>query len=165
MHLKRDKSLTCSITAISRWVLQGSIHIWTIGPLPLHCKFLLVSRPSRYEELLRGERTIHQELQALERKFETWAQMTNDHVIPTQRPASSQRPLASARDITKDLPPEVATFEVSYSLMGRPWFWHFYEGTAVTIHFISWSSLPIPAVHMTHFIFIAKRNKCQTVIP
>ena len=75
--------------------------------------------PFRYEELLRGERTLHQELQALERKFETWAQAANDPSALTHRSASTQRPLASARDITKDLPPEVAAFEVRCILQGR----------------------------------------------
>lgn len=70
----------------------------------------------RYEELLREERTINQELQALERKFETWAQAANDPASLTHRSATTQRPLASARDITKDLPPEVAAFEVSSEL-------------------------------------------------
>ncbi|KAK7116401.1 coiled-coil domain-containing protein 112-like [Littorina saxatilis] len=65
----------------------------------------------KYEELLREERTINQELQALERKFETWAQAANDPASLTHRSATTQRPLASARDITKDLPPEVAAFE------------------------------------------------------
>ena len=66
--------------------------------------------------MLREERTLHQELEALERKFETWAQMTNGPATLTHRSATPQRPLASDRDITKDLPPEVATFEVSDGL-------------------------------------------------
>ncbi|KAL8581106.1 hypothetical protein ACOMHN_033554 [Nucella lapillus] len=65
----------------------------------------------KYEELLRGERTMSQDLQALERKFETWAQSANEPTITSHRSASTQRPLSTARDITKDLPPEVATFE------------------------------------------------------
>ncbi|XP_076443342.1 coiled-coil domain-containing protein 112-like [Babylonia areolata] len=65
----------------------------------------------KYEELLRGERTLGQDLQALERKFETWTQTANDSAIVTHRSASTQRPLSTARDVTKDLPPEVAAFE------------------------------------------------------
>ncbi|KAK7480009.1 hypothetical protein BaRGS_00028742 [Batillaria attramentaria] len=65
----------------------------------------------KYEELLREERTIHQELTALERKFEAWSQVASDPPPLSHRTAASHKPLASARDITKDLPPEVAAFE------------------------------------------------------
>lgn len=61
----------------------------------------------QYEELMRDEKTTTQEIQALERKFEAWNQLPEPAV--TKKP--QQKPLASARDITKDLPPEVAQFE------------------------------------------------------
>jgi hypothetical protein len=57
---------------------------------------------------MREEKTTTQEIQALERKFEAWSQMTEPAVV--RKP--QQKPLASARDITKDLPKEVAQFEV-----------------------------------------------------
>lgn len=69
----------------------------------------------RYEELLVEERTTTQEIMALEKKFEAWSQMGPAVPKPTGQPA----PLASARDITKDLPPEVATFEVHILLIYR----------------------------------------------
>ena len=97
--------------------MQETVHILEVYLLH-SCSILSLSSapPLRYEELLRGERTLHQELQALERKFEAWAQMTDGPAALTHRSATPQRPLASARDITKDLPPEVATFEVSCCL-------------------------------------------------
>lgn len=64
---------------------------------------------NRYEELMREEKTTTQEIQALERKFEAWSQMSE----PTSSRKPQQKPLASARDITKDLPQEVAQFEVA----------------------------------------------------
>ncbi|XP_069136693.1 LOW QUALITY PROTEIN: coiled-coil domain-containing protein 112-like [Argopecten irradians] len=65
----------------------------------------------QYEELMREERTTTQEILALEKKFEAWSQMGDD--LPSARKAAPTptAPLASARDITKDLPPEVAAFE------------------------------------------------------
>ena len=65
----------------------------------------------RFEELMRTERGLDQELQALERKFEAWAQ-AKDVSLPSTRSEVSRKPLSTARDVTKDLPPEVATFEV-----------------------------------------------------
>ena len=69
-----------------------------------------VSQLFRYEEILLEERTTWLEIQALEKKFDTWSQVTGD--TSTTKHTTS-KPLASARDITKDLPPEVAAFEVS----------------------------------------------------
>lgn len=71
--------------------------------------FLLLTR---YEEIMREEKTTTQEIQALERKFEAWSQMTEPAVV--RKP--QQKPLASARDITKDLPKEVAQFEVDSNI-------------------------------------------------
>ncbi|CAG2191567.1 Coiled-coil domain-containing protein 112 [Mytilus edulis] len=61
----------------------------------------------QYEELMREEKTTAQEIQALERKFESWNQLSEP--VVSKKP--QQKPLASARDITKDLPQEVAQFE------------------------------------------------------
>ncbi|XP_041363592.1 coiled-coil domain-containing protein 112-like [Gigantopelta aegis] len=63
---------------------------------------------SKYEELMKEERTTSQELHALEKRFESWSQVPDP---PTSSRVASSRPPASARDVTKDLPPEVAQFE------------------------------------------------------
>ena len=60
---------------------------------------------------MRDERTTGQEIQALEKKFDSWKQASDNSFL--NKSAGSKKPLASARDITKDLPPEVAAFEVS----------------------------------------------------
>lgn len=64
----------------------------------------------RYEELIRDERMTYQEIQAMERKFDAWSQLAEKPDNKSKTPAA---PLASARDITKDLPPQVAAFEVT----------------------------------------------------
>lgn len=61
--------------------------------------------------MLLEERTASLEIQALEKKFDSWLQLANDSSL-TKQAAGQRKPLASARDITKDLPPEVAAFEV-----------------------------------------------------
>ncbi|GFO13549.1 coiled-coil domain-containing protein 112-like [Plakobranchus ocellatus] len=63
----------------------------------------------KYEELLISEKAMSQEVQQLEIKFESWSQKAKEEVVST-RPISA-KPLASARDVTKDLPPEVAAFD------------------------------------------------------
>lgn len=45
---------------------------------------------------------------ALEKKFDSWAQLGAAQVVEKTKPA----PMVSSRDVTKDLPPEVAAFEV-----------------------------------------------------
>eukprot|EP00105_Crassostrea_gigas_P028425 XP_011450073.1 PREDICTED: coiled-coil domain-containing protein 112 isoform X2 [Crassostrea gigas] len=62
----------------------------------------------QYEELIRDERMTYQEIQAMERKFDAWSQLAEKPDNKSKTPAA---PLASARDITKDLPPQVAAFE------------------------------------------------------
>lgn len=52
----------------------------------------------------------YQEIQAMERKFDAWSQLAEKPDNKSKTPAA---PLASARDITKDLPPQVAAFEVT----------------------------------------------------
>lgn len=49
------------------------------------------------------------EINALEKKFESWNE-ADTKTAPVKKPVAS---LPSARDVTKDLPPEVAQFEVS----------------------------------------------------
>ena len=71
---------------------------------------IIVNYYSRYEELLNEERITNQEVLALEKRFESWANAPAIVIPKKTRPASA--PLNSHRDITKDLPPEVATFEV-----------------------------------------------------
>lgn len=61
--------------------------------------------------MLLEERTTALEIQALEKKFDSWSQLSSDASL-TRQTDRQQKPLTSARDITKDLPPEVATFEV-----------------------------------------------------
>ena len=61
--------------------------------------------------MLLEERTAALEIQALEKKFDSWSQLGNDSSLMKQG-GGTRKPLASARDITKDLPPEVAAFEV-----------------------------------------------------
>lgn len=63
--------------------------------------------------MIRDERVTYQEIQALERKFDAWNQLT-ERTEHKSRAATAVAPLASARDITKDLPPQVAAFEVKY---------------------------------------------------
>ena len=65
----------------------------------------------RYDQLLRDERLTSQEIVAFDKKFESWAQLGPAKVdLDTKnRPTK----LSSHRDVTKDLPPEVAAFDVS----------------------------------------------------
>ncbi|XP_067667298.1 coiled-coil domain-containing protein 112-like isoform X2 [Haliotis asinina] len=62
-----------------------------------------------YEELMKEERTTTHEIQALEKRFEVWSQIQNG--VASASNTVSARPPSTARDITKDLPPEVAAFE------------------------------------------------------
>ncbi|XP_046335321.2 coiled-coil domain-containing protein 112-like [Haliotis rufescens] len=62
-----------------------------------------------YEELMKEERTTTQEIQALEKRFEVWSQVRDGGASATR--VASVRAPSTARDITKDLPPEVAAFE------------------------------------------------------
>ncbi|CAH1795771.1 unnamed protein product [Owenia fusiformis] len=59
-----------------------------------------------YEELLHEEKSNEQDILALEKKFESWSQLP---APVSARPTF--KPVRSARDVTKDLPPEVAEFE------------------------------------------------------
>ncbi|BFZ01541.1 hypothetical protein BsWGS_04580 [Bradybaena similaris] len=63
----------------------------------------------KYDDMMRSEKTLHLELQQLERKFEAWNQASKtDNVAP--QAVSSKLPTI-ARDISKDLPPEVVAFD------------------------------------------------------
>ena len=68
----------------------------------------------RFEELIRDERIVQQELLALDKKFDSWAHLGAAKIPERKKPA----PIMSSRDVTKDLPPEVAAFEVG-SLLYR----------------------------------------------
>ncbi len=60
---------------------------------------------------MREERLSTQEVFALDKRIETWSQLAAP--VPSARANKPVTDLASARDITKDLPPEVAAFEVN----------------------------------------------------
>ena len=62
----------------------------------------------RFEDLVREERIVQQEISALDKKFDSWAQLGAAKSVDRKKPA----PMLSSRDVTKDLPPEVAAFEV-----------------------------------------------------
>ena len=65
-----------------------------------------------YEVLIKEEKSTFLEIQALEKKYESWAKVELQ-VQRTGVPAVTKKPLSSARDVTVDLPPEVAKFDVS----------------------------------------------------
>lgn len=63
----------------------------------------------RYEQLMAHELQYTHEINALEKKFNSWNE-SGQQSQPVRKPVSK---LPSARDIAKDLPPEVVQFEVS----------------------------------------------------
>ncbi|RUS80027.1 hypothetical protein EGW08_012197 [Elysia chlorotica] len=63
----------------------------------------------KYEEFLTSEKILSQEIQQLEIKFENWSQRSKQDGAPAK--SLLVKPLASTRDVTKDLPPEVAAFD------------------------------------------------------
>ena len=78
----------------------------------------------RFDELMKDEHLLSQEVEVLDRRFESWTLpgATADGVIQAADGARTQRPatVPSSRDITADLPPDVAAFEVSFVLHGLP---------------------------------------------
>jgi len=70
----------------------------------------------RFDELMKDERLLSQEVDALDRRFESWSlpSASASGINHAADRAKSQRmaPLPSSRDVTADLPPEVAAFEV-----------------------------------------------------
>ena len=64
---------------------------------------------------MKEERLATQEMLAMDKRIESWSQLTP--AVPSTRVVKSASELASARDITKDLPPEVAAFEVTILLL------------------------------------------------
>jgi len=76
----------------------------------------------RFDELIQDERLLSQEVEALDRRFESWSVpgATTDAVNHAIDATKSQRlsALPSSRDITADLPPDVAAFEVSLAVCG-----------------------------------------------
>jgi len=63
----------------------------------------------RYEELMLAEVQHSHEVNALQKKFESWAE--TDQRVPATRPLTSKPP--GAKDVTSNLPPEVAQYTVS----------------------------------------------------
>lgn len=63
--------------------------------------------------LIKEEKSAFLEIQALEKKYETWSKV--EQQIQGTQPVSTgtKKLLSSARDVTVDLPPEVANFDVS----------------------------------------------------
>ena len=64
---------------------------------------------------MKEERLATQEMLVMDKRIESWSQLTP--AVPSARFVKSAPELASARDITKDLPPEVAAFEVTILLL------------------------------------------------
>ena len=90
----------------------------------------------RYEEFLTSEKILLQEMQQLEIKFENWSQRSKQDGAPA-RPLTVKS-LASARDVTKDLPHEVAAFDVSAFCIHYLFFKAFLQ-FEVIYHFITFS--------------------------
>lgn len=61
--------------------------------------------------MMRSEKTLTLELQQFESKFETWNQVSN-----VENNSTSTKPVMSDKDVLKDLPPEVAAFDVKIIL-------------------------------------------------
>jgi len=70
---------------------------------------------SRFDELAREERFLSQEVDALDRRFDVWL-LPGNAAAAVIDGAKTQRVAPSSRDITADLPPEVAAFEVYVQL-------------------------------------------------
>ena len=64
----------------------------------------------RFEDLMKEEKITSQEITALEKKFEMWAVQGASSARSTAR--SKPVSVVANMDVTKDLPPEVAAFEV-----------------------------------------------------
>ncbi|CAE1327722.1 unnamed protein product [Acanthosepion pharaonis] len=64
-----------------------------------------------FEVLIKEEKSAFLEIQALEKKYETWSKV--EQQVQGTQPVSTgtKKPLSSARDVTVDLPPEVANFD------------------------------------------------------
>lgn len=72
----------------------------------------------RFDELMKDERVLSQEVDALDRRFESWSSPAA--AAAAVNAARSQRAAAaipSSRDVTADLPPEVAAFEVNTTVL------------------------------------------------
>ena len=64
---------------------------------------------ARYEELMKDERFTYQEVMALDKKFDSWAQQGAATVRLT---TTKVKPLPSSRDIKENMPPQVKEFQV-----------------------------------------------------
>jgi len=71
----------------------------------------------RFDELMKDERVLSQEVDALERRFDSWslpgATAANHSAVDAATKGQRAAALPSSRDVTADLPPEVAAFQVS----------------------------------------------------
>ena len=69
----------------------------------------------RFDELMKDERVLSQEVDALDRRFESWSSPAAAvNAARSQRVAAA---IPSSRDVTADLPPEVAAFEVNTTVL------------------------------------------------
>nr|XP_054756513.1 coiled-coil domain-containing protein 112-like [Lytechinus pictus] len=64
-----------------------------------------------YEELMKEEKTLWQEISALEKRFESWAQAPPITIPVPNKASSKPQPVSSARNAVASMPPEVAAFE------------------------------------------------------
>ena len=99
-----------------RIILKANTNVYTNRLKPLNkvhtlMKLNLFFLSTSYENLMKEERLATQEMMAMDKRIESWSQLAP--AVPSARSAKSASELASARDITKDLPPEVAVFEVN----------------------------------------------------
>ena len=60
------------------------------------------------------EKTLWQEISALENRYESWAQALPITIPVNTKTTTKPQPVSSARNAMASMPPEVAAFEVSY---------------------------------------------------
>ncbi|XP_030832905.1 coiled-coil domain-containing protein 112 [Strongylocentrotus purpuratus] len=64
-----------------------------------------------YEELMIEEKTLWQEISALENRYESWAQALPITIPVNTKTSTKPQPVSSARNAMASMPPEVAAFE------------------------------------------------------
>ena len=67
-----------------------------------------------YEELMKEENILNQEITTLEKRLESWAQAPP--ITIETKTTGKTKPVSSARSVVADLPPDVAAFEVFVDL-------------------------------------------------
>ena len=75
-----------------------------------HMSSFKENQKEQYDELMREERLTTQEVDTLNKKFDMWATLGPVKIASSTKGKKTEN-LASQRDITKDLPPQVAAFE------------------------------------------------------